>query len=167
MVPFAFLTGAIAAGLGVAVIWFAWRKTKARPLLRVMAMTAAVLFALGLNVVTKEINKGMGQRGSARGYLGDALAHDRSLPQSRDIALESWTVFVAGGEPGLAADHALHTGMRHRFVPRIAQRRVRNAPAWRSVRYCVHRLSNNIITAEVFTKFFARALGTAGRYSPL
>ena len=51
--------------------------------------------------------------------------------------------------------------MRHRFVPRIAQRRVRNAPAQRSVRHGIHWY-NNIITAEVLAKLFARVLGTAG-----
>lgn len=62
MVPFSFITGAGAAALGVAAIWMAWRKTKGRPLLRLVAMVGAVAFALVLNTVVREINRDVAGR---------------------------------------------------------------------------------------------------------
>ena len=60
--------------------------------------------------------------------LSDPLLHMWRRAKPRYVALETRTVLVAGCEPGLAAGLPLHAGMRYCLMPRIAQRRVRNAP---------------------------------------
>ena len=85
-----------------------------------------------------------GQFASPRGYLGYALAHDRGLPQPRNVALKTRTVLVSSSKAGFSTGHPLHKSVRYRFMPRIAQRRVWETPAGRSFCggiHCYQRIS--------------------------
>jgi hypothetical protein len=62
MVGEAALLGMAAAILGLGAIFLAWRKTQGRPVIRVIAVSGAVLFALVLNVVVKEITGEMAKQ---------------------------------------------------------------------------------------------------------
>ena len=60
--------GAIGAAVSFAAIWFAWRKTKGRPMVRAVAVMAAVAFALVTTSVVQEFNRELGRQ-AARAVL--------------------------------------------------------------------------------------------------
>lgn len=95
MVSFAFLSGAIAAGLGVVAIWFAWRKTKGQPLLRIVAMVVAVIFVLVLNVAVKEINSGMAGQALRSAAVMKDLVKNPKVDKEGELA-KALDVMIAG-----------------------------------------------------------------------
>jgi hypothetical protein len=62
MIEEAALVGMAAAVLGMGAILLAWHKTQGRPVIRTIAVSGAVLFALILNVAVKEMTGEMAKQ---------------------------------------------------------------------------------------------------------
>ena len=97
-----------------------------------------------------------GNHGFADGNKRTALILTHSLITNSDYQLEpllgedieqAIEDLILAAASGSIASHPLHESVSDGFMPRIAQRRVRDSPGWRSVRDGVHRLSINIIFA--------------------